>query len=161
MVYAFIVGPIAITVRYWQEHAPDSDVETGARVEVRRVTSAIGRHDRPGAAGWRIAPVSDGGIWRSDLLELIAGARHEPRHHHHPDFRDGDVGTRVFDPALTADPVGWTMDRLASLPVLLAEAGVPELVDEVDMAAVRRALPAIRTAIEDCIGRREATTTTV
>ncbi|MBW3606350.1 MAG: hypothetical protein KY460_15885 [Actinobacteria bacterium] len=161
MVYAFIVGPVAITVRYWEEHAPNSQVEAGARVEVRRVTPVIGGHDRPGAAGWRIAPVSDGGIWRADLLELIAGDQHEPRHHYHPDFRDGDVGTRVFDPTLTADPVGWTMDHLAGLPALLVEAGAPELANEIDMAALRRALPAVRTAIVECTGPRDPATAPV
>ena len=121
MVYAFIVGPVAVTVRYWEER--DREVEGGARIEVRRVTEVVGERHRPGTAGWRIEPVARGGLWRSDILTVISRPGNEVRYHHHPEFRDGDVGRRVFDPEMTADPVGFTMARLADLPRLLADAG--------------------------------------
>jgi hypothetical protein len=149
MVYAFLFGPVAITVRYWEERS--ADVEGGARVEVRRVGEVIGDHDRPGAAGWRIGPVSDAGIWRSDLLTVISRPGNEPRHHHHPEFRHGDVGDRVFDPALSADPVEWTMARLADLPGLLAACDAGDIAVQVDARTVDRALPAIRNAIQMCM----------
>lgn len=102
-VYAFIFGPVAVTVRYWEEH--DEEVEGGARVELRRVEPAVGKHDRPGAAGWRIGAISEGALWRCDLLTVISRPGNELRYHHHPRFEEGDVGPRVFDPGLTAHPV--------------------------------------------------------
>ena len=155
MVYAFLFGPVAITVRYWEEAG--DDLEGGARVEERRAGEVIGDHHRPGAAGWRIGPISDSGIWRSDLLTVISRPGNEPRHHHHPAFDDGDVGARVFDPTLSADPVGWTMARLADLPALLVEAGAADVADRIDMAAIRRTLPAIRSAIVVCLGQTPRT----
>lgn len=151
MVYAFIVGPVAITVRYWEER--DREVEGGARIEVRRVTEVVGERHRPGAAGWRIEPVAHGGLWRSDILTVISRPGNEVRYHHHPEFRDGDVGRRVFDPEMTADPVGFTMARLSDLPRLLADAGEPELADQVDRAVVEAVLPAVRDAIDACLAR--------
>lgn len=149
MVYAFIFGPVAVTVRYWQEHG--TEVEGGARIEVRRIEPVTGAAHRPGAEGWMIGPVSIAGLWRSDLLTVISRPGNEPRYHHHPRFSAADVGERVFDPQLTADPVGWTMSRLADLPDLLADVGAPELADHVDHAEVNKALPAIRAAIEVCL----------
>lgn len=149
MVYMFMFGPVAITVRYWEETG--DDIEGGARVEVRRAGEVIGEHHRPGAAGWRVGPVSEAGIWRSDLLTVIDRPGGEPRYHHHPEFRDGDVGRRVFDPALSTDPVEWTIARLADLPALLHASGATDVADEIDTQAVDRALPAIRSAILVCL----------
>lgn len=149
MVYMFMFGPVAVTVRYWEERG--DEVEAGARVEVRRAEEVVGTHDRPGAAGWRIGPVSDGGLWRCDLLTVIDPPNGEPRHHHHPAFCDGDVGRRVFDTELTSDPVGWTMAKLVDLPALLVSCGATDLAERVDTSAVERALPAVRSAIEACL----------
>lgn len=149
MVYMFMFGAVAITVRYWEETG--DDIEGGARVEVRRAGEVIGEHHRPGAAGWRIGPVSEAGIWRSDLLRVISKPGAEPRFHHHPAFHDGDVGPRVFDPALSSDPVEWTIAKLADMPALLRAAGATDIADEIDTVAVDRALPAIRSAIMVCL----------
>ena len=150
-VYAFILGPVAITVRYWEER--DREVEGGARIEVRRVTEAIGDRHRPGAAGWRIEPVASGGLWRSDILTVISRPGNEVRYHHHPEFRDGDVGRRVFDPEMTADPVGFTIARLADLPQVLLQAGAPELAEQVNRSEVDSVLPAVRDAIHACLAQ--------
>jgi hypothetical protein len=149
MVYMFLFGAVAITVRYWEETG--DDVEGGARVEVRRAGEVIGEHHRPGAAGWRVGPVSEAGVWRSDLLSVINRPGNEPRFHHHPAFQDGDVGRRVFDPGLSADPVEWTIAKLADLPALLHAAGAADIIDQIDLEAVDRALPAIRSAILVCL----------
>lgn len=149
MVYMFMFGPVAITVRYWEETG--DDVEGGARVEVRRAGEVIGEHHRPGAAGWRVGPVSEAGIWRSDLLTVIDRPGGGPRFHHHPEFHDGDVGRRVFDPALSTDPVEWTIAKLADLPTLLHASGATDVADQIDTQAVDRALPAIRSAILVCL----------
>jgi hypothetical protein len=142
MLHAYIVGPIAITAGYWVQRGVDT--ESGARVEIRRV-----EHDEiPGApagvAGLRLMPVSEG-IWRADLFRDQDG---NVIYHYHPHFEKGDVGERFFDDQLTADPVGFVMDRLRDLRTVLETSGAGDLVDRVNYADLERALPAIRAAIE-------------
>ena len=147
--YVFVVGPVAVVVQHWEERF--SELESGARVEVRRVEPSVGERDRPGAAGFRVLPVSEGGIWRADLFVVVDPLTSEPRYHHHPRFAGGDVGPRVFDPDLDADPPGWTEARLADLPGLLTECGAADLAAAVDPGRLSEALPAIRAAIDACL----------
>ena len=149
--YVFVIGPVAVVVQHWEERF--SELESGARVEVRRVEPSMGERDRPGAAGFRVLPVSEGGIWRADLFVVIDPPGAEPRYHHHPRFAGGDVGPRVFDPDMAADPAGWTQARLADLPALLAECGAGELAGAVDPDQLTRVLPAVRVAIDACLTR--------
>ena len=147
--FAFVIGPVAVVVQHWEERF--SELEAGARVEVRRVEPSTGERDRPGAAGFRVLPVSEGGIWRADLFVVVDPPTSEPRHHHHPRFAGGDVGPRVFDPDLSADPPGWTQARLADLPGLLRKCGAADLAAAVDPGDLARALPAVRAAIDACL----------
>ncbi len=149
--YVFVLGPVAVTVQHWEERF--SELESGARVEVRRVEPSVGDRDRAGAGGFRVLPVSEGGIWRADLFVVIDPPGHEPRYHHHPRFADGDVGPRVFDQEMMADPAGWTEARLADLAVLLRDCGAGDLAASVDAHHVALVLPAIRTAIAACLTR--------
>jgi hypothetical protein len=149
--HVFVLGPVAVMVQHWEERF--SELEAGARVEVRRVEPAVGERDRPGAAGFRVMPVSEGGIWRADLFVVVDPPGREPRYHHHPRFAGGDVGPRVFDPDLAADPAGWTEARLADLPALLRDCGAADLAPAVDAGHVAEALPAIRAAIAACLTR--------
>ncbi len=149
--YVFVMGPVAVVVQHWEERF--SELESGARVEVRRAEPSTGERDRPGAAGFRVLPVSEGGIWRADLFVVVDPPTSEPRYHHHPRFAGGDVGPRVFDPGIAADPPGWTMARLADLPGLLTGCGAGDLAAVVDPSHLSEALPAIRTAIDACLGR--------
>ncbi len=151
LTHVFVLGPVAVTVQHWEERF--SELESGARVEVRRVEPSIGERDRPGAAGFRVLPVSEGGIWRADLFVVVDPPGGEPRYHHHPRFAHGDVGPRVFDPEMAGDPAGWTEARLADLPAVLAEGGAPDLAGAVDPAHLAQALPAIRAAIDSCLTR--------
>jgi hypothetical protein len=147
--YAFVFGRVALTVRYWEQRG--DDVEAGARVEIRRVEEALDRHHRPGNAGFTVLPVGEGGVWRVDLFTVISAPGHEPRHHHHPHFEDGGVGRRVFEPELSADPLGWTERRLTDLRGLLEGSGAGDLADSVDYDEYAASLPAIRAAIEACL----------
>ncbi len=147
--YAFVFGPVAVTVRYWEEFG--LDVEGGARVELRRCEPVVGPAHRDGAAGFRVLPVGEGGIWRADLFTVISRPSHEPRYHYHPRFARQDVGRRVFDPALTADPVGWTVRKLEDLRSLLIESGAADIADVVDYDAHTAAMPVIRQSIECCL----------
>ena len=55
-------------------------------------------------------------VWRADLLEAADGPPGSlNRAHHHPAFRGWEPGGRVFDPRLSADPVGWVGEQLADL----------------------------------------------
>lgn len=149
--YVFVIGPVAVVVQHWEERF--SQLESGARVEVRRVEPSVGRRDRPGAAGFRVLPVSDGGIWRADLFVVIDPPGGEPRYHHHPRFAAGDVGPRVFDPDMAVDPTGWTEARLADLRALLHDCGAGDLAGAVDPGQVAQILPAVRAAIDACLTR--------
>lgn len=140
-------GPVAVTVEACT--CPEGDLEAGARIELRRVRTLPGNRD--GNEGFAVLPVAEGGLWRADLLVVVDPPTGEPRYHHHPRFEDGDVGDRVFDPELAADPPGWTMAKLADLRTLLLELGAGDVVDEIDYDEVTRALPAIRAAIDACL----------
>lgn len=149
MKYAFVFGGVAIIVRYWEER--HADVDGGARVEIRRVEERLGERHRPGNAGFSVLPVSDGGVWRADLFTALDARRGEPRHHHHPRFAGGDVGERVYDSEMTADPQGWVDRKLQDLKMLLEESGAGDLVSSVDFDEYERTLPLMNAAIESCL----------
>ena len=65
-------------------------------------------------AGFRVLPVGEG-IWRADLFHLLNRPGDQPIYHYHPNFRDGDVGEREFDPSLTGDHLSWALDQVANL----------------------------------------------
>jgi hypothetical protein len=148
MEYVFVFGPVAVTVTRC-EVPFDGEVEAGARVELRRAEVISG--NRPGNEGMRVLPVTEGGIWRADLLALADPPTNEPRYHYHPEYEAGDVGERVFVPELTADPPGWTMSKLSDFRALLVESGAADVADGVDYDEVAEALPAIRSAIHACL----------
>ena len=142
MLQAFIVGPIAITAGHWVQRGVET--ESGARVEIRRVAYEEIPGAAAGVAGLRLLPVIDG-IWRADLFRNQDG---QIIYHYHPHFEKGDVGERFFDDQLTADPVGFVVDRVADLRSLLVDSGAGDIADQVDYEQVRRVLPRIREAIE-------------
>lgn len=64
-------------------------------------------------------------VWRADLLESADGPPGSlNRAHHHPKMRDWEPHVRVFDAALSSDPVGWVGTQLADLESLLGRAGI-------------------------------------
>ncbi|MFD7750309.1 hypothetical protein ACFV2V_30500 [Streptomyces sp. NPDC059698] len=145
-IYSFVNGQIAITVQYWVEEY--EEVDAGARIDVRRAELYEGSHHREGAEGHRVLPVGDGGIWRIDLSHRIDCDVPVQRFHHHPDFQDGDVGPRAFDPELSAHPLEWIERRLLDLPAVLTEKGFEDLAQSIDTMQLARSMPLVRTAIE-------------
>lgn len=108
--------------------------EHGVRLEVREL-------ERGALKGtiYSAQPIAVGRpIWRVDLLESVDGTPGSfDRTHHHPEFTGWDPSSRVFDRALTADPLGWLSDRLTEA------AGPLAVLDEADRGALRRAVPEI------------------
>lgn len=142
MLQAFIFGPIVITAGHWVQRG--TAIEYGARVEIRRVAYDEIPGAPAGVAGLRFLPVNEG-IWRADLFKDQDG---RIIYHYHPHFEKGDVGVRFLDERLTADPVGFVIDRLAELRTVLVDSGAGDIADQVPYHEVERALPAIRHAIE-------------
>ncbi len=98
-------------------------------------------------SGFRVLPVTDG-IWRADLFHLLSRPGDQPIYHYHPNFENGDVGERSFDPALTADHLGWAYDQVANLRDGILREHAPDLVDDVDPDDLATILPQVRAALE-------------
>jgi hypothetical protein len=96
--------------------------ERGVRVEVRPA-SVVRRGSIYASHAVTLEPAD----YRIDLLESRPGAA--DRMHWHPTMTDGEPGERVFDPALSADPLAWVTDRLSGT----AAVGAPgkRIVDEI------------------------------
>lgn len=150
MKYVFVNGRVAVIIRYWEQRGPVT--EGGARIDVREVSQLEGPRHRPGAAGFSVAPVGDGGIWRADLF-VVLDEGGKSCFHYHPEFADGDVGERFDHPGLEEDPRGWAERTLTGLGDVLTEAGAGHLVSSLDLEEHRRALPLMMAAIDTCLAR--------
>jgi hypothetical protein len=142
-----IVGPVAVTTEYWEEEQADGTRETGCRVELRRVADTappapppVPRRD---AVHWTVGDH----LWRADLFSTVSLGRPFDAAHYHPTFEGLVPCERVFDPSIEPDPYAWIERRLQDLPGMLAEAGHPELVAEVDRSTLAQAMPAILAGI--------------
>jgi hypothetical protein len=137
MLTVFCFDRLAVTVRdmYFvdPDPAPGQDgAERGVRVELRL--------DEPepwkGSVYAAQKLVVDRSLLRVDLFESVErGPGSRDRVHHHPTMVDNEPGGRVFDRALTEDPVGWLRQRLADPIALLAAAGIDDLPAYADSAA--------------------------
>lgn len=152
MLYAFGFERTAVVVGDLYFVNPDPEPgqegpEQGVRLEVR----LLARGELPGSI-YSAQPIGvDRPIWRADLLESVSRPGSLDRAHHHPRFRGWEPGPRRFEPAMSADPVGWVGMRLADLDGLVAEAGASGYppVGPSDVADLRAAVPEIL----DVVGR--------
>jgi hypothetical protein len=146
MLYAFGFDRVGVVLGdlYFVDPDPihgQEGAEHGVRLELRVL-------DRGSLKGtiYSATPIDVGlPIWRVDLLESVDG---EPgsfdRTHHHPVFQDWDPTSRVFEPELTADPLGWLGGKLADLDGVLADARFPaDTAGPADAADLRAAAPEI------------------
>jgi hypothetical protein len=125
--------------------------ERGVRLEVRML--------RPGELKGSIysaRPIEVGEpVWRADLLEAADGPPGSlNRAHHHPRFSGWEPGRRVFDEALSADPVEWVGGQLSDLGALLERAGV--VLDETlaaDGERLRECVPEITATVQRMLDR--------
>jgi hypothetical protein len=146
--------------------------ERGVRLEVRMLE----RGDLKGSI-YSAQPIGIGRpAWRADLLESVDSPPGSlDRAHHHPSFTGWEPGHRVFDAALSADPVHWVGEQLADLEGLLRRSGIDR--DEPpagdgssagggssggdgslarDAESLRRCLPEIMAAVERLLGQVKA-----
>ncbi|HEY7142602.1 MAG TPA: hypothetical protein VH637_00015 [Streptosporangiaceae bacterium] len=128
--------------------------ERGVRLELRLLEPG----DLKGSI-YSARPIQVGQpVWRADLLESADGPHGTlDRAHHHPAFSEWEPGRRVFDPDLTADPVGWVGRQLGDLETLAGRAGLPA--DEVlaaDAKSLRDSLPEIVAAVRRLLDRVNA-----
>jgi hypothetical protein len=121
MLSSYCFDKVAVTVEdiYFLDPVQRSDnegPERGVRVELR----LIERLPHQGSV-YAAQPFLMGtAIWRADLLESVAaGPGSADRMHFHPLMTDGEPGSRVFDAAIPADPIGWLTDQLRGLEELL------------------------------------------
>jgi hypothetical protein len=155
---AVIVGPIAATTEYWEETQADGTRESGCRVQLRRVRETKPPvpppQPRRDAVFWSI----EDPIWRADLFTTVGSDTAFDAAHYHPTFAGLVPCDRVGDPAIEADPYAWIEGRLADVPAMLTEAGYPELAADLDLDALRQAMPAILATIRTTLGFRPGAT---
>lgn len=154
--FAFDRVAVAVADLYFLNPVPKNDQfgpERGVRVELRTVSAT----DGPSIYAAREVHVG-GAIWRADLLSSVdSPVSGFDRVHHHPHFEGAEPGPRVFDPAMEADPLGWTLDRLADVEGLVAGCGFDSSVlGPGDGDALRAELGAIGAAISRMVTRIEA-----
>ena len=128
--------------------------ERGVRLEVRML--------QPGELTGSIysaRPISIAEpVWRADLLESADGPPGSlNRAHHHPNMRDWEPGKRVFDRALSSDPVGWVGTMLSYLEGLLDRAGIDvDAALAADAENLRGAVPEVQRAVTGMLDRVKA-----
>lgn len=154
--FAFDRVAVAVADLYFLNPVPKNDhfgPERGVRVELRTARGA----DGPSIYAAREVHV-DGAIWRADLLSSVySPVTSFDRVHHHPHFEGAEPGPRVFDPAMEADPLGWTLAQLSDAEGLVARCGFdPSVLGPGDADALRAEVGAIGAAIARMVDRIEA-----
>jgi len=159
MLYVFAFDRVGVAVGdlFFLDPQPESGqegAERGVRLEVRLM-------ERPPLTGSIYSSqtiVADRPVWRADLLESVAGPMGSfDRTHHHPRFKGWEPCPRVFEPAMSADPVGFVGEQLSDLAALLAGAGLDEsAVGPDDAEQLRAAVPEITAMVQRLLDRVHA-----
>lgn len=146
MLHVFGFGGIGVAVGdlYFVDPQPrvgQEGPEQGVRLEVRLLESA----PLEGTIYASRPIVVDRPIWRADLLESVAGGPGTwDRTHHHPAMRGWEPGSRQFDEAMSADPLGFVARQLRDPEGLMDGAGVDRAtVAAQDLVDLRAAVPEI------------------
>lgn len=128
--------------------------EHGVRFELR----LLERQELKGSV-YSAQPIGVGApIWRVDLLETVDGPPGSfDRTHHHPRFQAWEPGSRVYEPALSAEPLSYIAGQLADLPGLMERGGFdPAEAGPTDADELRRAEPEIVEATRRLLDRVHA-----
>jgi len=142
---------------YFVDPAPakgQEGAEHGVRLEVRMLEPGEVAGSIYASRPIRIAEP----VWRADLLESVDGTPGSlNRAHHHPHMRDWEPNKRVFDRALSSDPVGWVGTMLSDLEGMLDQAGIE--IDETlaaDAGKLRGAVPEVQRAVSSMLDQIKA-----
>ena len=147
MLQAFAFEKVGVVVGdiYFQDPTPakgQEGPEHGVRLELR----VFDRGELKGSI-YSAVPISVGRpLFRVDLLEAVDGTPGSyDRTHYHARFgRNWDPHPRIFERALSQDPLGWLAGQLADLPGILDRAGVPQdIADPADAGSLKDMAPAI------------------
>ena len=124
MLYVFGFDRVGIVLSdlYFLDPNPgpgQEGAERGVRIELRRLDSG----EVQGSI-YAARPIGlEALLWRVDMLESVDGpVGSVDRTHHHPRCTDWEPDGRVFDPELSADPIGWFEDRLRNIESVLEDA---------------------------------------
>jgi hypothetical protein len=156
-VFGFGTIGVAVSDLFFVDPNPGAGqegAERGVRLEVRLLATT----PVEGTVYASRPIIVDRPLWRADLLESVAGGPGTwDRTHHHPAMRGWEPGTRRFDEAMSADPLGFVAQQLSDPDRLMSEAGVdPGVVDEHDRAELRAAVPQIVESVRTLLtGVRE------
>jgi hypothetical protein len=158
MLYAFGFERVGVLVGdlYFVDPDPakgQEGPERGVRLEVRILSQG-----QLNGSIYSARPIEVGEpVWRADLLEAADAPGSFNRTHHHPGFDGWEPGGRVFDRALSADPVHWVGEQLTDLKGLLGQAGLDGdsgLAGDAD--DLRAAVPEIERALAGLLDRVRA-----
>jgi hypothetical protein len=128
--------------------------ERGVRLEVRMLAPG-----EPTGSIYAARPITIGEpVWRLDLLESVDGPPGSlNRAHHHPNMRNWEPHPRVFDPALTADPVGWLGRQLADVETLLRNAGLEvDAAMAADVQQLQASVPEVQRSVATMLDKVKA-----
>lgn len=157
MLYVFGFEKVCVVVGdlYFVDPDPlkgQEGAEHGVRLELRVIERGV--HSDSIYAATPIAVETP--IWRADFLEAVDGKPFD-RTHHHPVFEGWDPGERVFERALSADPLGWLENQLSDLPALLESSKFPaDTAAPGDAEELRLAAPEIVAATRKLLDRVRA-----
>jgi hypothetical protein len=111
--YILALSRCAVLVRHWFEISlSDCSLEHGARIELRELPA----RERRGSESAAQVITLDRPLWRADVFDRVQGeGQGFSAAHYHPYFNGNEPSSRVWDPALTADPWRWLADQFTSL----------------------------------------------
>jgi len=154
-VFGFEKLCVAISDLYFLDPAPDpgqgEGPERGVRLEIRllELGSSTG-------SIYAARPINLGrALWRGDLLESIGGPYGSfDRTHHHLAFKNWEPGHRMYDEALSANPLGFLTKALLDPQTLLVHAEYePNDIGEHDFENLRASVPEIMDVIDRTLQR--------
>jgi hypothetical protein len=160
MLYMFGFEKVGLVMSdlYFLDPFPDpgqgEGAERGVRLELRLLELGTAEGtiyaSRPIAVG---RP-----LWRGDLLETVEGPPGSfDRTHHHLAFKGWEPDKRVFDTALSADPITFIGEALSDLDKLIAQAEVnPGDIGATDAEQLRAAVPEILEVLTGLLKRVHA-----
>ena len=156
MLYVFGFDRVGIVLAdlYFLDPNPGAGqegAERGVRIELRRLE--VGEMQ---GSIYAARPIGiEAPMWRVDMLERVDGpAGSFDRTHHHPRCANWEPDARVFDPALSADPLGWFGDRLRNIESVLDDARIDRSeLGPNDAEEIRASAPEIVACLEHLLDR--------